>query len=100
MHRCHAEQRAWTYYYSDEETRAGCNPHTINTWFAEIVRGFKTISSRPDNESRHNPGCPVWQRDYYDRVIRDGNELTHAQAYIVNNPLKWEHDRENTANST
>ena len=33
-----------------------------------------------------------------DRVIRDGNELTRAQAYIVNNPVKWEYDRENPAN--
>jgi putative transposase len=65
----------------------------------EIVRGFKTFSSRRINESRHNPGCPVWQRDYYDRVIRNGNELTRASAYIVNNPLKWERDKENPTNS-
>jgi REP element-mobilizing transposase RayT len=87
---------------SDEEARAGLKPAPTDKWhgMSEIVRGFKTFSSRRINESRHNPGCPVWQRDYYDRAIRDGNELTRARAYIVNNPVKWEHDRENPANST
>ncbi len=65
----------------------------------EIVRGFKTFSSWRINAIRHNHGCPIWQRNYYDRVIRNENELTRARSYIVNNPLKWEHDKENPMNS-
>ena len=66
----------------------------------EIIRGFKTYSSRRINEMRDNPGCPVWRRDYYDRIIRNHNELTRARHYIVNNPLQWECDREHQAKLT
>ncbi len=65
----------------------------------EIVRGFKTFSSRRINAMRHNHGCPVWQRNYYERIIRNEYELTRARSYIINNPLKWEHDKENPINS-
>ena len=40
----------------------------------------------------------LWQRNYYERIIRDQNELDRAREYIVNNPLKWALDRENPAN--
>ncbi len=65
----------------------------------EIIRGFKTYSSRRINAVRNNRGCPVWQRNYYDRVIRNEDELTRARSYIVNNPMKWEHDKENPTKS-
>lgn len=65
----------------------------------EIVRGFKAFSSRHINAIRRNRGCPVWQRNYYDRVIRNENEMIRARAYIVNNPFKWAYDGENPVNS-
>ena len=37
----------------------------------------------------------LWQRNYYEHVIRDSDELNRAREYITNNPLKWELDREN-----
>ena len=40
----------------------------------------------------------LWQRNYYERIIRDQNELDRAREYIVNNPLKWALDRENPTN--
>ena len=64
----------------------------------EIVRGFKTFSSRRINEIRHTPGAPVWQRNYFERVIRNDNEMHHLREYIVNNPAKWDLDRENPGN--
>ena len=30
-----------------------------------------------------------WQRDYFERIIRNKNELNHIRKYIINNPLKW-----------
>ena len=39
----------------------------------------------------------LWQRNYYEHVIRDSDELNRAREYITNNPLKWELDRENPA---
>jgi REP element-mobilizing transposase RayT len=49
------------------------------------------------NKKRENQGCPVWQRNYYERVIRNDNELNHAREYIINNPLKWNDDDYNPA---
>jgi REP element-mobilizing transposase RayT len=34
----------------------------------------------------------LWQRNYYERVIRNEYELSQIRAYIVENPLKWELD--------
>ncbi|HIJ88666.1 MAG TPA: hypothetical protein HPP97_13470 [Desulfuromonadales bacterium] len=64
-----------------------------------IIQNFKSVTTRKINQIRTNPGCPVWQRNYYERVIRNEHELTRAREYIVNNPLKWELDRENPVNT-
>jgi len=61
----------------------------------EIVRGFKTFSSRRINEMRKTPGMKLWQRNYYEHVIRNDRSLAAIREYIVNNPRKWELDREN-----
>jgi REP element-mobilizing transposase RayT len=37
----------------------------------------------------------VWQRNYYEHVIRDEGPLRRIREYIVNNPATWEFDREN-----
>lgn len=64
----------------------------------EIVRGFKTFSARRINHLRNIPGVPVWQRNYYEHVIRNERELDGIREYIVNNPTQWELDSENPAN--
>lgn len=38
---------------------------------------------------------PLWQCNYYERVIRDDRELECAREYIVNNPLRWNDDENN-----
>ena len=64
----------------------------------EIVRAFKTFSARRINEMRASPGTPVWQRGYYDHVIRTESELDRVRTYIVDNPRKWSEDADNPAN--
>ena len=61
----------------------------------EIVRAFKTFSSRRINEAKATPGESVWQRNYYERVIRDEAELDRARQYILGNPANWSRDSEN-----
>jgi REP element-mobilizing transposase RayT len=63
-----------------------------------IVQNFKSVSTRKINKFRNNPGCPVWQKNYYERVIRNEDELSRAREYIVSNPMKWELDKENPVN--
>ncbi|RNC69409.1 MAG: transposase [Desulfuromonadales bacterium] len=64
----------------------------------EMVRTFKARCTHAINILRNNAGCPVWQRNYYERVIRNEKELSLAREYIVNNPMKWDRDRENPVN--
>lgn len=40
---------------------------------------------------------PLWQRNYYEHVIRDEEELSHIREYIECNPQMWEMDKENPA---
>jgi REP element-mobilizing transposase RayT len=61
----------------------------------EIIRGFKTYSARRVNELREAAGVPLWQRSYYEHIIRDEDERRSVQEYIVNNPVKWSDDMDN-----
>ena len=63
-----------------------------------IIAGFKSAGTAKINQQRGTPGAPVWQRNYYDRIIRDDGELDRARQYILDNPIKWELDRENPNN--
>ncbi len=60
----------------------------------EIVRAFKTFSARGINEMLGRSGA-VWQRNYYERVVRNDRELEAIREYVLHNPSKWEFDREN-----
>ncbi|MCH8802373.1 MAG: transposase [Chloroflexi bacterium] len=61
----------------------------------EIIRGFKTYSSRGINQLNNTTGQPVWQRNYYEHVVRTEDDLDAIRRYIVENPLKWAEDPEN-----
>ena len=64
-----------------------------------IVRSFKSAASKRINEIRNDPGSPVWQRTYYERIIRNDHELERIREYIVNNPLQWTDDSDNPMNT-
>jgi REP element-mobilizing transposase RayT len=59
------------------------------------VGGFKSAITKRINESRATPGAPVWQRNYYEHIVRNDDELFRIRDYIVNNPMQWKMDREN-----
>ncbi len=61
-----------------------------------IVRMFKSVTTKKINEIRELPYTPVWQRNYYEHVIRDEEALNKIREYIVHNPARWEYDMENT----
>lgn len=58
-----------------------------------FVAGFKSIVTSRINEYRKTPGCPVWQRNYYEHIIRNEDDLRITREYIHNNPLRWEVDK-------
>ncbi|WP_242037806.1 transposase [Tolypothrix sp. FACHB-123] len=63
-----------------------------NKPLSEIVQSFKTSSARRINQLRDSKGIPVWQRNYYERIIRSEEALQNIRKYIINNPLYWEQD--------
>ncbi|HUT75963.1 MAG TPA: transposase [Armatimonadota bacterium] len=65
---------------------------------ASFVAGFKCAATKRINELRSTPGRRVWQRNYYEHVIRNADDLAEIRRYIADNPLKWESDTENPVN--
>jgi REP element-mobilizing transposase RayT len=61
----------------------------------KIIGRFKMNSAKRINEIRNSPGVPVWQRNYFEHVIRTEKELNHIREYIINNPTGWPKDEEN-----
>ncbi|MCX7838639.1 MAG: transposase, partial [Anaerolineae bacterium] len=60
-----------------------------------IIQNFKSVSARKINASRDTAGAPVWQRNYYEHIIRNEKSLHAIRAYIENNPAHWAQDDEN-----
>ena len=52
-----------------------------------LVGAFKTVTTRQFNATESTPGQPLWQRNFYERVIRNADELDRVGEYIVANPL-------------
>jgi putative transposase len=65
-----------------------------NPTLGNIVAYFKYQSTKMINESQGTPGAKMWQRNYYDRIIRDEKELQNIRDYIVNNVLAWSFEKE------
>jgi putative transposase len=67
---------------------------TVSGSLNAVIQNFKSVSTRKINTFRHTPGAPVWQRNYYERVIRGQQGLDAVRSYIQANPLHWELDPE------
>jgi putative transposase len=52
-----------------------------------LVAAFKTVSTRRVNDLGSTPGAKLWQRNYYERVIRNDKVLQAARRYIFDYPL-------------
>jgi len=62
---------------------------------SSFVAGFKSAVTKRINEHRGTPGAPVWQRNYYEHIIRNEDDLEAIRHYILTNPSRWHEDREN-----
>lgn len=57
--------------------------------------GYKSAATKRINEIRGTPGNALWQRNYYERIIRNECELDAIRRYIRDNPAHWAEDPEN-----
>ena len=61
-----------------------------------IVKGFKigvTKWVRNEKPEKFPKDRKVWQRNYYERIVRNSRSYLNISRYIVNNPSKWEEDK-------
>ena len=69
-------------------------PGSVST----IMRQYKSLVTKQINRIRNTPGASVWQRNFYERVVRDEREANNTRRYINNNPMQWHLDRLNPDN--
>ena len=60
-----------------------------------VIRSFKSAVAKRINEMRQTPALQLWQRNYYEHVIRNESEWNRIRQYIIDNPMRWNMDREN-----
>ena len=58
-----------------------------------LVGAYKTVSTKRINVLRATPGAKLWQRNYWEHIIRNEPELNRIREYIQNNPAQWQSDR-------
>ena len=66
----------------------------------DVVHRCKSLTTARYRRGVRNDGWRpfpgrLWQRNYYEQVIRDEHELDRIRQYIVSNPARWEDDLEN-----
>ena len=64
---------------------------TINTYSGRIISAPTVIGQFKRYVSKEC-GCSIWQKGFYDHIIRDEEDYNSKAEYIINNPLKWNED--------
>ena len=57
-----------------------------------LIGVFKTVTTKRFNETHCSLGEKLWQRNYYEHIIRDDDDYLRIAEYIQTNPLNWEND--------
>jgi REP element-mobilizing transposase RayT len=60
-----------------------------------LIGAFKTVSTKHINIARNTESATVWQRNYYEHIIRSEPELDRITRYIESNPARWTDDNQN-----
>jgi REP element-mobilizing transposase RayT len=61
----------------------------------QIIGYYKYQTTKAINLTHGTPGERIWQRNYYEHIIRTEDEMNRISDYILTNPLRWQTDREN-----
>ena len=73
------------YGQANSSGSSGTRPRSLGS----IIQNFKSISTRKMKHAFQNGVATIWQRSYYERVIRDQTELNNVRRYIETNPDRW-----------
>ena len=77
----------------NEQIHASKYKHLVSKSLSSIIGSFKSSVTRICKQRQL--GVLIWQRNYYEHIIRNERELNRVREYIINNPLHWKLDREN-----
>ena len=71
----------------------------------DVMDWFKTMTTNEYIRGVKKQGWPpfegkLWQRNYYDHIIRNEQSCQNISGYIINNPAKWDDDKFNPSNKT
>lgn len=80
---------------ADTTAPLGDFTHALAGSLGVVVGRYKTAVTSRINNLRHSKGTAVWQRGYYERIIRNERELNATRQYIINNPARRDEDRDN-----
>jgi putative transposase len=69
------------------------HPRGTSKTIGSVIRGFKIGVTKWFRQNTHIQ--TVWQRNYYEHIIRTEDALHRIREYIVTNPMRWRLDREN-----
>jgi len=69
--------------------------HRTSGTLGSIIAGFKSATTRRINNFLRTSDYPIWQRNYYEHVIRSEQDLDRIRQYIRDNPARWVNDPEN-----
>ena len=78
---------------NNQKTQFKHRNHRRNMALSKIIGRFKMQSAKQINILRNMTGHPVWQRNYYEHIIRDEESYLKIAEYIINNPSKWKEDK-------
>ena len=86
-----------------EQHRAGTRP--APTTLGDVIGAFKSLTTVEYGRHVRSDRWPpferrLWQRNYYEHIIRDEASLHRIRTYMKVNPSRWEFDRENPARRT
>ena len=76
-------------------TRASGQLRSPSFGLGAVIRGFKSAVTRRINRQQGTPGRPVWQRNYFEHIIRDDRALNRVGEYIHYHPQRWHQDKYN-----
>jgi putative transposase len=67
-------------------------PHVTPGSLGAIIRSFKSAVTKAVHEELDFPDLIIWQRNYYEHIIRNDADLSEKRQYIIDNPAKWDDD--------
>jgi putative transposase len=80
-------------FYETNNNFQGIGPTMKPKSLSSAISGFKSAATSRINKIPKTFGSPVWQRNYYEHIIRDESSLERIREYIENNPKSWNTDK-------